>query len=232
MCNVNPVAYDGTKARKLNDSGCDDIRFGVESGSERVKKDILRRPVPNAKVIDAFRINRELGMMTSSFNMIGLPTETREEVLDTLRLNAQISPDTVKVMTFYPFKNTPIYDLCEELGLIDFGKKLELDNYDTFTCLKFPAGHQLFLKKVQAAFNWYLNAFADNESSKEYSRMVEEIEYMDEEQWSRFDFYAADEALSEKMKRKEIPHYSKFVNRSLAVKFPSRHFSEEVADAG
>jgi hypothetical protein len=171
-------------------------------------------------------------MMTSSFNMIGLPTETREEVLDTLRLNAEICPDTVKVMTFYPFKNTPIYGLCDKLGLIDYGKKLELDNYDTYTCLKFPAEHRLFLKKVQTAFNWYLNAFTDNGSSREYSRMVEKIEYMDEGEWSGFDFYAADEALSEGMKKEGIPHYSKFVNRSLAVKFPSRHFSKEVANAG
>jgi len=158
--------------------------------------------------------------------MIGLPTETKEEVFDTLRLNAQIMPETIKIMTFYPFKNTPIYSMCERAGLIDYGKKFELDNYDTFTCLKFPPEHQLFLKKVQTAFNWYINAFLGNAAAPEYSGMTKEIEKMDEKEWDRYDFYKADEEVSKRMKGKHIPHYSKFVNRSLAVKFPSRHTCE------
>lgn len=225
MCNVNPLSYNASKARLLKESGCDDIRFGLESGSERVKKEILKRPIPNQSVIEAFNINKEIGMMTSSFNMIGLPTESKGEVLETLKLNAAVMPDTVKVMTFYPFKNTPIYDLCERLGLIDHDKKSELDNYDTFTCVKFTPGHQLFLKKIQTGFNWYVNLFLDNEASSEYRKAIKDIEAMDEGAWDSFDFYAADEDLSNKMKSKGIPHYSKFINRSLAVKFPSGHFS-------
>lgn len=225
MCNVNPVSYNASKARLLKDSGCDDIRFGLESGSERIKRDILKRPVSNRSVIDAFNINKEMGMMMSSFNMIGLPTESKEEVLETLKLNAAVMPDTVKVMTFYPFKNTPIYDLCEQMDLIDYDKKYELDNYDTFTCLKFSPEHRLFLTKVQTAFNWYINKFLGNEASAEYARMAEEIDRMSEEEWERFDFYASDEEVSKRMRKKGVLHYSKFVNRSLAVKFPSKHFN-------
>ncbi|MFH0771922.1 MAG: radical SAM protein [Candidatus Omnitrophota bacterium] len=225
MCNVNPLSYNASKAKILRDAGCDDVRFGVESGSERIKKDVLNRPMSNRSVMDAFRINNELGLMTSSFNMIGLPTETKEEVLETLRLNAGIMPDTVKVMTFYPFKSTPIYGLCEKLELIDYDKKFELDNYDTFTSLKFPAEHQLFLKKIQSVFNWYLNLFMDNEASPEYAAAIKEAENMSEGDWDRFDYRTADEKLSREMTKRGIPHYAKFVNRSLAVKFPSRRLN-------
>lgn len=223
MCNVNPVSYSPSKARILKDSGCDDVRFGIESGSERVKADILKRPIPNKSVVGAFGINNELGMMTSSFNMIGLPTETKDEVFETLRLNAGILPDTVKVMTFYPFKNTPIYDLCENMGLIDQAKKYALDNYDTFTCLKFPEEYQLFLRKVQVSFSWYLNRFIGNDASPEYERLTKEIEAMDAVEWKDYDFNSADEKISKKMRDKGAVHYSQYVNRSLAVKFPSRH---------
>ncbi len=226
MCNVNPLSYNVSKARLLKESGCDDVRFGLESGSERVKKEILKRPIPNQDAINAFNVTKEIGMMTSSFNMIGLPTESKEEIFETLKLNAAVMPDTVKVMTFYPFKNTPIYELCERLNLIDYDKKFELDNYDTFTCLKFSPEHQLFLRKVQTAFNWYISAFLGNAAAPEYSGMTKEIEKMSEKEWDRYDFYKADEEISRKMKEKQIPHYSKFVNRSLAVKFPSRHICE------
>lgn len=226
MCNANPLSYNASKAKILKDAGCDDVRFGVESGSERVKKDILNRPISNQSVMEAFKINREFGLMTSSFNMIGLPTETKEEVLDTLRLNAGIMPDTVKVMTFYPFKSTPIYELCEKSELIEYDKKFDLDNYDTFTSLKFSFEHRLFLKKIQSVFNWYLNSFMNNEASPEYAAAIKEAEGINGEDWERFDYAAVDKELSRKMTRIGAPHYSKFVNRSLAVKFPSRHLNE------
>lgn len=225
MCNVNPLSYNVSKARLLKESGCDDIRFGLESGSERVKKEILRRPIPNQDVINAFNVTKEIGMMTSSFNMIGLPTESKEEIFETLKLNAAVLPDTVKVMTFYPFKNTPIYELCERLDMIDYDKKFELDSYDTFTCLKFSPEHQFFLKKIQAAFNWYINSFLGYETSTEYVKLIKDIEKMSEEEWNKFDYYSVDKEMSRKLRKQGIPHYSKFVNRSLAVKFPSRHFS-------
>ena len=109
--------------------------------------------------------------------------------------------------------------------MINYDKKRELDDYDTFTCLKFSSEHQLFLKKIQTAFNWYVNVFLNNEASKRYKRLIENIEPMDENEWSNFDFSSVDKDISCEMRDKGVPHYSKFVNRSLAVKFPSRHFN-------
>src|SRR3989339_696409 len=95
-------------------------------------------------VISAFKQTNEIGMMSSSFNMVGLSTETKEEVFDTLRLNAAILPDSIKLMTFYPFKNTPIYNMCEKLDLIDYGKK-GIQHYSKFInrslAVLFPSRH-------------------------------------------------------------------------------------------
>lgn len=229
MCNANPRSFDRGIAMMLKESGCDDIRFGVESGSMRIKKDIMNRPISNGTVKEVFALTRASGLMTSSFNMIGLPTETRDEVLETIRLNAEMMPETIKIMTFYPFKNTPLYDICEKSGLIDHEKKETLDNYDTFTCLKFSPEHQLFLKKIQTAFNWYINSLLDNDASPVYAAQVRKVEAMDEYRWGEFDFYSADKELSGDMRRRGVLHYSKFVNRSLAVKFPSKHSKEILA---
>ena len=107
--------------------------------------------------------------------------------------------------------------------MINYDKKRELDDYDTFTCLKFSSEHQLFLKKIQTAFNWYINMFLDNGAISHYRKLVKIIELMNENEWDRFDFPSADKEISQELRKKGIQHYSKFVNRSLAVKFPSRH---------
>jgi anaerobic magnesium-protoporphyrin IX monomethyl ester cyclase len=224
VCNTSPMVFTELKGRSLQDAGCDDIRFGIESGSERVKREIMNRSITNESVVRAFEITRKLGLMSSSYNMIGLPTETREEVMETLCLNARIQPDSVKLMTFYPFKNTPIYDLCSDMNLIDEEKKDLLDDYDTFTCLKFEPAHQFFLEKVQVAFNWYINMFMNTDASAIYAERARELESMDRGAWRAFDFAAADKRLSERFQSKGVPHYRKFVNRSLAARYPSRHF--------
>ncbi|MCX5815132.1 MAG: radical SAM protein [Proteobacteria bacterium] len=227
VCNINPMSFTKAKGSLLKEAGCNDIRFGIESGSERIKKDIMKRVVSNESVRKAFEVTTSLGLMSSSFNMIGLPTETKEEVFETLQLNARLLPDTIKLMTFYPFKNTPLYDLCKKLDLIDYKRKKELDDYDTFTCLKFSPEHQLFLEKVQSAFGWYINIFLDNEASTRYRNLVLELEAMGREAWHRFDFDSTDKVVSGEFRDKGITHYARFANRSLVARYPSRHFEQE-----
>ncbi len=224
-CSCSPMLFSLSKGRLLKEAGCVDVSFGIESGSERIKNNILRRPMSNASIIKAFKIIEELDIMSSSFNMIGLPTETKDEVFATLKLNAAIRPDCIKMMTFYPFENTPIYDLCLKKEMIDHDKKKQLDNYQTFTCLKFPPEYQLFLKKVQAIFNWYINISLNNETSSQYQKLVDEVEAMSEEVFDDFDFGAVDQDISHRFRRKGFLHYTNFMNRSLAVKFPSKHFN-------
>jgi radical SAM superfamily enzyme YgiQ (UPF0313 family) len=98
--------------------------------------------------------------------MIGLPTETKEEVLDTLKLNAIIRPNFIKLMTFYPFKNTPIYDTCNDMGLINVRKKESLNNYNTTSCLNFSKEHIMFLEDVQLNFEEYINDYMRNSKYK------------------------------------------------------------------
>ena len=112
--------------------------------------------------------------------------------------------------------------------MINYDKKRELDDYDTFTCLKFPKEHQLFLKKMQTAFNWYINMFLDNGAASHYRKLVKMIKLMNENEWNRFDFSSIDAEVSQKMRRQGIVHYSKFMNRGLAVKFPSKHLPQNV----
>jgi radical SAM superfamily enzyme YgiQ (UPF0313 family) len=223
ICNVNPLSFNFSKGKLLREGGCEVIRLGVESGSERIKKEVMKRPISNKSISRTSNGAIELGLGTSFYNMIGLPTETKEDILKTLRLNAALRPDFVKLMTFYPFKNTPLYNLCIKLNLIDINKRDSLDNYDTYTCLRFSPMHQLFLKKIQTAFNWYINLFLDNAASPRYKALIKTIESMTEDELEKFDFLAVDEEVSRNVRKKGVLHYSKFLNRSLAVKFPSEH---------
>jgi anaerobic magnesium-protoporphyrin IX monomethyl ester cyclase len=222
VCNANPLSFGKERAQILRNAGCRTVRFGIESGSERVKREILNRPISNASTRAAFETAREFGLGTSSYNMMGMPTETCDEILATLRLNSDLRPDYVKLMTFYPFKNTPIHDYCSRLNILDEEKKDALDNYDSFSCLKLGSRMDLFLRKTQFAFDWYLNAFLENESSETYRRLLAEIESMSDSQWAAYDFDSVDREVSEKFQLQGVPHYRKLFNRSLAALWPGK----------
>lgn len=216
-CNINPVSFSNYHGNILRESGCTTVRFGVESGSDQLKKEVLGRPISNSAVIKAFDIAKQSGLNTSSYNMIGIPTETSANVVDTLILNARLKPDYVKVMTYYPFKDTPLYDMCVRMNLIDNDKKAVLDNYDTYTCLKFTPDHDLFLRKVQVVFNWWLNMYLNNQCSHFYVLLLERVMKKSRKEWEHYDFDLVDGMMSDICKTKGIEHYYKDFNRSMAV---------------
>lgn len=238
MVNVHPLTLNEVKGEIIGDAGVISMRFGVESGSERLRKDILDRQTPEASIHRAFNIARKFKVMPSSYNMIGIPTETQDEVLETLKLNGRLSPDVVKIMTFYPFHGTRLYDFCVKHNLIDWVKKEKLDNYDSGTCLTFSKEHQFFLEKVQTIFPWYLNLFGELDVLEIYQPKVEEALRMTEEEWKSFDYEGTSKTLNQAMEEKNLTHYRTHFNRSIAVKFPtfwersSLQRQHEIADPG
>lgn len=94
------------------------VTMGIESGSDYIRKSICNRFVSNDTIINAFRICRDLGFHTGSFNMIGLPDETREDFLQTININREAKVDTPMLSFFYPFPGTKLRDYCIKKGYI------------------------------------------------------------------------------------------------------------------
>jgi len=102
----------------LAKAGCRHITYGVESGSERVRREVMRRPVSNQRFRDVFRWSRDLGIIATANYMLGLPGETRAEVEETLALHDLLKPDDFAYFVFYPFPGTRLFHECREKGLL------------------------------------------------------------------------------------------------------------------
>ena len=53
--------FDQEKAAALKESGCSIVKFGVESGSERVRHEILNRRMSNEEITRSFAIAHQAG---------------------------------------------------------------------------------------------------------------------------------------------------------------------------
>ena len=60
----------------------------------------------DAKIKAAFGLCRELGFVTESFNMVGIPGDTPKTILDTVKLNAAIGVDLMQVSIYQPYPGT------------------------------------------------------------------------------------------------------------------------------
>ena len=116
--NVRVETVDRQALAILKNAGCDLIRIGVESGSERVRKLLMKRNMTNAQIERVFEDAESVGLKTWSFNMVGLPGETRQDADETIRLNEKLCPDHMQVSVFNPYPGTKLYDKCIEDGLL------------------------------------------------------------------------------------------------------------------
>jgi len=95
------------------------VNIGVESGSERVRREILRRNYSNEDIINAVTLARKYGLEVAFFNMIGIPGETIDDFEETVKINRICLPDKHMTSIFFPYSGTDLYRLCKLQGLLD-----------------------------------------------------------------------------------------------------------------
>ncbi|MFC1991164.1 B12-binding domain-containing radical SAM protein [Chloroflexota bacterium] len=117
-CNARVEMVDENLIKVLKTAKCTKVNMGIESGNEWLRKNILHRNMSNEQIINAFDIAHKYGIRTLSYNMIGLPYETPEMVLETINLNKRAEPDQLAISFFYPYPGTELYELCRREGFL------------------------------------------------------------------------------------------------------------------
>jgi radical SAM superfamily enzyme YgiQ (UPF0313 family) len=151
--------------------------------------------------------------------MIGLPDETHDDLMATIKLMAQAKPGRYRWSFFFPFPGTQAYELSREGGYIDYDKMANLENFTDASCLKFGKDHDLFLKKVGRVMPWFVNAYSDLPVADFYQGKVEEILALDANLWEKRTPHIEqeDNEISQNFVRQGLSHYAIKYNRFMGV---------------
>jgi radical SAM superfamily enzyme YgiQ (UPF0313 family) len=103
----------------LHTAQCCAISVGVESGSDRIRKSIIHKSLPKELFKKAFKLCREHNLRLTANYMVGLPTETEEDVYETIKFNKELNPPSIAVTYFTPFMGTELYEKCIKDGLYE-----------------------------------------------------------------------------------------------------------------
>jgi len=116
----------------MKKAGCERIHYGVESGTQKIL-DVLRKGITLQQVEKAFKLTKKAGIQTLGYFMIGNPTETKKDILQTIKFAKKINPDYVHITVTMPFPATDLYFLALQKVIIkkdvwlEFAKNPSLD---------------------------------------------------------------------------------------------------------
>ncbi len=220
VCNAHVKVFDRDIARSLKKANCRIVKFGLESGSERVRREILNRPMTNENVISAFKAAEEAELHTSAFVMIGLPDETKSDLFATIDLLAGIKPGRFRWSVFFPYAGTVAYEMAKDKGLIDFQKMQTLSNFTEASCLDFGEEHNLLIDKLAMAFPWFVNERAGLPASSIYRELVSQIETADRTTWEsvKGTIRSTDREISAFLTKTGAEHYAIKYNDFMGVR--------------
>jgi anaerobic magnesium-protoporphyrin IX monomethyl ester cyclase len=98
-------------------SGCTLVSFGIESGVQRLLDRIGKRTTLEQSE-RAVRLAKEAGLRVRATLMLGLPGETREDSLETIRFSRRLPVDQVRFALATPFPGTELWRIAEEEGTL------------------------------------------------------------------------------------------------------------------
>jgi len=101
--------------QKMKDSGFYAINLGIESGSEKIQKD-MKKDLNLKKLEEIVNIINELDIRCQGFFMIGYPTETKEDILKTINLAKKLKLYRASFFLFQPLLGSEAYYTLKAQG--------------------------------------------------------------------------------------------------------------------
>ena len=92
--------------------------MGIESGAQRVVSEVCNRKINVQPLIESYHKMRREGFRTNAYYMMGFPTETREDIFETVKLCREVNSDVDSVSIFQPYPGLPLTEMCKEKGYI------------------------------------------------------------------------------------------------------------------
>lgn len=93
----------------MRKAGCIQISYGVESGSERIRENILNKQLKVDDLKHAFNLTTSYGILPRAYFIYGSPGETEETIRESLELMDEIKPLSAVFYILDIFPGTALY---------------------------------------------------------------------------------------------------------------------------
>ena len=112
----------------LKRAGCVGVNIAVESGNERVLKEVVLKPVKLHSVAKKVNQIQQADMFVLANFIIGFPGETWAEIRETISFAESCGADYVKIFVALPLKGTKLWNIASKLKVLAVSEdKMQVD---------------------------------------------------------------------------------------------------------
>lgn len=146
-CAMRADIIDDETIRAVKEAGCFTVRFGIESGNENFRNNILKKCLSDRQILKAARIVKKHGLCLKTFSIFCSPGETLENAFETIELNRRIGADFAHshVLQTYPQTEITKYSVC-------YGFLKDTNDFDGTECSAFTM-NQLMMADKEEIYN-------------------------------------------------------------------------------
>jgi len=170
MIQTRPENVTDELAQLLKDAKCVNLSVGIEHGNEKIRADILHRYTKNKEIIKGFDNCNKHGLRTTSFLIMGVPTETRQHIFEGIKLIKRCNPSSCDTFFLFPYKGSEIHQYCIEHGLINPDDPKEYGDTHFDYIIKHPNLSLEDLRGLRRTFSMYVK------SDEKYWDIIEKAE--------------------------------------------------------
>lgn len=114
----------------LKKANCVTVEVGIEAGNSRVRNEILKRNMSDKEIIEGAKLFRSKGIKIMAENILGMPSSSLEDDLDTFQLNKECKVNYANSRLLQPYFGTEIYNYAKSLEQMDKDiQKIHPDDY-------------------------------------------------------------------------------------------------------
>lgn len=106
--NIHSFRVTPALIKLMKEAGCHTVQLGIESGSAAILKQYAPSKIKQ-NIAEAVRVCKQAGVRVLGYYIIGFPTETRAEVLDTIRFAKDLDTEFASFSSLTPDYGTKIY---------------------------------------------------------------------------------------------------------------------------
>ncbi len=169
-------SLDEEMIKKMKESGCREIQFGVETGNQALR-DTLNKNVKTEQIENVFKLCSEAGIKTMAFMIIGVPGETKETVKDTLDLLIRIKANLIRPSFLLPIYGTQIYEEVIRKNMMKVNVVDDIVYGEPV--VKLPTLDEKLLSNYVVLFPWHMNARLGLSDYKEALEKFNNLSYAD-----------------------------------------------------
>jgi len=152
-CNIRANMIDVDIVRALKESKCVCVNWSIESGNEFLRNKMLKRHMSREQILKTAWLLNKYKIPHRIGNIIGLPGEKYEEMLETLELNILANPKLGLANIFVPFPGLELTNYAKKNNYLSDESVSNLPiNFFTRSCLKITSEENNRIQKLMCLF--------------------------------------------------------------------------------